>query len=39
MAKDAAGRKYNRIESYTRRVKGKVQKVKEHVRSNRKKKC
>ena len=36
MAKDSAGRKFNRIPSYTRVVKGKKVKVGEHVRSNRK---
>ena len=37
MAKDKAGRKFNRIPQYTRRVNGKLQVVKEHVRSNRSK--
>ena len=37
MAKDSAGRKFNRIPSYTRRGPGgKPQEVKPHVRSNRK---
>ena len=34
MAKDKAGRKFNRIGSYTRIVNGKKQKVSQHVRSN-----
>jgi hypothetical protein len=37
MAKDQAGRKYNRIPSYKRQVKGKTQTVKAHVRSNKSK--
>jgi hypothetical protein len=36
MAKDKQGRKYNRILAYTRKVNGKTQHVREHVRSNRK---
>ena len=35
MAKDSSGRKYNRIPGYTKKVDGKVIKVKPHVRSNR----
>lgn len=35
MAQDSAGRKYNRIPSYTKKVDGKVVKVKSHARSNR----
>ena len=34
MAKDSAGRKYNRIEAYDRKVGDKVIHVREHVRSN-----
>ncbi len=34
MAKDSAGRKYNRIEAYDRKVDGKIIHVREHVRSN-----
>ena len=34
MAKDSAGRKYNRIEAYDRKVDGKTIHVREHVRSN-----
>ena len=36
MAKDSAGRKYNRIPGYTKKVGGKTVEVKPHVRSNRK---
>lgn len=36
MAKDAAGRKFNRIPGHTRKVGGKTIKVRPHVRSNRK---
>ena len=36
MAKDSAGRKFNRIPSYTKVVNGKPVEVKPHVRSNRK---
>jgi hypothetical protein len=35
MAKDADGRKYNRIPGYTKKVGSKTIKVKPHVRSNR----
>jgi hypothetical protein len=34
MAKDEAGRKFNRIAPYKRRVKGKLRTVKGHIRSN-----
>lgn len=34
MAKDSAGRKFNRIEAYDREVNGKTIHVREHVRSN-----
>lgn len=36
MAKDALGKKYNRIPAHTKVVDGKTVKVKEHIRSNRK---
>lgn len=36
MAKDSAGRKFNRIPGYTKTVNGKPIEVKPHVRSNRK---
>lgn len=36
MAKDSAGRKFNRIPGYTKTVNGKPVEVKPHVRSNRK---
>ena len=36
MAKDSAGRKFNRIPEYTKVVGGKKITVKEHIRSNRK---
>lgn len=36
MAKDSAGRKFNRIPGYTKTVNGKLIEVKSHVRSNRK---
>jgi len=35
MAQDKKGRKFNRIEKYTRVVNGKIQVVEEHIRSNR----
>lgn len=35
MAKDASGRKFNRIPGYTKKVNGKTIKVKPHIRSNR----
>lgn len=35
MAKDADGRKFNRIPEHTKKVDGKTVKVKEHIRSNR----
>ena len=35
MAKDAEGRKYNRIPDFTKTIRGKTIKVKPHVRSNR----
>lgn len=38
MAKDKAGRKFNRIPGYPRVVDGKKQIVKPHIRSNRDKK-
>jgi hypothetical protein len=36
MAKDASGKKFNRIPAHTKVVDGKTIKVKEHIRSNRK---
>ena len=36
MAKDASGKKFNRIPAHTKVVEGKTIKVKEHIRSNRK---
>ena len=36
MAKDSAGKKFNRIPEHKRRVGGKTITVKEHIRSNRK---
>lgn len=36
MAKDSAGRKFNRIPGHTRKVNGKTIKVRPHIRSNRK---
>lgn len=35
MAKDAEGRKFNRIPGYTKKVGGKTITVKPHIRSNR----
>lgn len=35
MAKDASGRKFNRIPEHTRKVGGKTIKVSSHIRSNR----
>jgi hypothetical protein len=35
MAQDSAGRKFNRIPGYTRKVGGKTIKVRPHTRSNR----
>lgn len=35
MAKDSAGRKFNRIPGHTRQVDGKTVEVKPHIRSNR----
>ena len=35
MAKDSAGRKFNRIPAYTKTVGGRTIKVKSHIRSNR----
>lgn len=36
MAKDSDGKKFNRIPAHTKKKDGKIIKVKEHIRSNRK---